>query len=151
MILKGTKTRKDELKKKKKTTTELKEEWTRLDNTRKKIGKTDLFVLGHSDIGMPAIVSRSSLKGVKCRLVTYKDENTITTYRKASDIPDPTKAQTKVVREWTFDTDEETLPVYFEQAQNFTKDLWIEMNNPNNDDAVVSASIHGLIRSRRVR
>jgi len=149
MVLKGIKTRKKELKGKK--TVKLVDEWVPLESTRKRIGKNDIFVLGHPEVEMPAVVSRSNRKGIKCRLVTYNNKSVPTSYKRASDIPDPSTREIKVIKEWVFDDDEETLPVYFERSENCMQDLWVEMCNPLEIDAIVNATIHGLIRSRRVR
>jgi hypothetical protein len=119
-------------------------EWVMLVQTKKQVLHTDDFVLGHPEIPMPAIVSSSNIKGVKARVVSVKNS-------KSNKPPSSTEtSNVNVIHEWTFDEDDQTKPVYFNPPVHINTDFWVEMCNPTKQDAVVSAVVQGLYRSKSI-
>jgi hypothetical protein len=133
---------KDEENKKKKP------EWIRLDHTLKTVLKNDFYILGHDEVKMPAIVATSTVKGIKARLVTAKKGMT-TTSAPPSD-KDMAEDNVTIIRDWVFDEANQTIPIYFSPSVQMDSTFWIEMCNPTDQDAVVNALVHGMIRSRGI-
>lgn len=145
MLLKGTKSRIEEAKHvSRETGSKIEPEkanWTMLSQTRKTLSPSDLYVLGDQNVTMPPIVSSSSLKGVKARLVRNKKAKDIS----KTDIDAPT---TEVVTDWVFDSDDQIKPIYFSNPVISDTDVWVEMLNESDIDAVVNATVHGMIKSK---
>lgn len=120
--------------------------WVKLIHTEKIVTKNDTYILGHPDIQMPAIISTSSHKGVKARLVTPKNV--------AKEMSGPPKALTDddldIIREWEFTKDDQTIPINMAAPLYMNKNFWVEMQNPHMEDAVVNAIVHGIIKSNNV-
>lgn len=114
-------------------------QWVILPQSRKMLQKNDLYVLGDVEVNMPPIVSTSNIKGIKMRLV----EEVNTPLAKPTD-----KAATKVVKEWEFTEDNQTMPISFDVPLRFQNTLWIEALNPTNNDGNINAQVHGMYRSR---
>lgn len=120
-----------------------KAEWVPIDHTRKQLQSNDVYVLGDPSVRMPAVVSSSNLKGVKARLVAQK-------VSKKSGPPTADTKNVEVLKEWSFDNDNQTKPIYFTEPLHIQRPFWIEMLNPLPEDAVVNSLVHGVIRSRNI-
>ena len=116
-----------------------KEEWVMIEASRKKLTSNELYVLGDSHVTVPAIESSSSIKGVKARLVKAK---------KSKNPIEAGQPDTDVVCEWTFDEDNQIKPVHMSSPVVVDSDLWVEMCNPCDNDAIVSSFVHGMIKSK---
>ena len=119
--------------------------WVRLEQTKKPLSTRDEYVLGHSDVSMPAIISTSTLPGVEARLVAVKDPGKI---KETTSIPKG--AEVTVIKSWKFTEGNLKQPIYFETPKHIKSTFWVEMRNPNTEDAVVNGMIHGLIRTSKV-
>lgn len=119
-----------------------KPEWVKLEQTHKKLQTNDVYVLGHTEIQMPAVDSKSNIKGVKARLVKVKGGA-------ANRPPSSNQSDVEVIKEWEFEEDAQSKPIFFSSPVTLDRDFWIEMMNPSKDqDAVVNALVHGMIRSK---
>jgi len=120
--------------------------WVPIKHSMKKITSRDVYVLGHPDVKMPAVVSSSTIKGVKARLVKLK--------KVTNAGPPKTDYQEKdleVINEWEFDKDNQTKPIYFSNPEQVDSDFWVEMKNEStSSDAAVNALVHGMIRSKNI-
>ena len=120
-------------------------QWVPIRTSFKSVAKQDVFVLGHLEIKMPAIVTSSTVKGVKARLICKKDKV----------ISGPPSAEmdnsnVKELEKWDFDENDQTKPIYFSPPLHVESDFWVEMMNPTDKDAIVNALIHGMIRSKNL-
>ncbi len=124
----------------KKDTAKKENDWVIIKSSRKELQKSDTYILGHPDIKMPAVLSTSSLKGIKARLVREKPTKVV---------GPPTSTVDKIViQEWEFDESNQTRPIHFSTPVHIDSTLWVEMQNNTESDAVVSALIHGMIMSK---
>lgn len=120
-----------------------KADWQVLEHTKKKLQNNDIYVLGDPSVRMPGIVSSSSKKGVKARLVCAKST-------KLKGPPTAGDRAIEVLKEWAFTADNQSKPLRFEAPMTIDKTFWVEMINPHAEDVVVNALIHGVIRSKAV-
>ena len=63
-------------------------------------------------------------------------------------LPDPKDQEVKVLHEWEFTKQNESMPIYFDDVIRVDTDVWVEMMNPNEQDAVVNATIYGIFRTK---
>ena len=134
------------VKKAEKDQEELKPVWVKIAQTEKIVTKSDIYVLGHPEIRMPAVVSSSTVKGIKARLVTTSSKT-----REVSAPPTGvSESDIEVIKDWEFTQDNQTMPIYFSSPLHMEKTFWIEMLNPTDKDSVVNALIHGVILSKAV-
>jgi hypothetical protein len=114
-------------------------EWVLMPHTRKPLQRNDQYVLGHAEVRMPPIVATSTLKGIKMRLV----EEVNAALSKPTD-----KAPIKVIKEWEFTEDNQTIPISLDNPIRFNNTLWIEALNTSPTDANVNAMVHGMFQSK---
>ena len=118
-------------------------EWVIIQTSQKKVMSNDVYVLGHADVKMPAVVSSSTIKGVKARLV-----------RKKTGLKGPPSSKvdpnnTDILESWDFTKNNQTKPIIFSSPLSISTDFWVEMcNTSTTEDAVVNVLVHGLIRSK---
>jgi hypothetical protein len=115
--------------------------WIALETSRKDLMTNDLFTLGHPSIDTAPIMLRSTVAGVKARLVEKVQVGVRDT------LAEMNQGNTKVLAEWTI-TDANTY-VPIQENRVIGNPFWIEMCNPTDKEAVVSATITGRFTSKK--
>ena len=119
-------------------------DWQEITTSRKVVPGTDVVTLGHQDVPGPAVVSRSSKKGILCRLVTNKPKSGGKTLEDLN----KSKNDVEVIKEWKFEDDDEVKPVFFTGSYMCKSDVWVEAKNPNKKNAAVTASLTVVFQSK---